>query len=202
MLLSAEGFWAHLSIPTVPPTPCSILTSKTTQKINPKNAPAQPVLSSRPHPAPGSHPAPTGTVPQGSHHGRGVHGIPIPTLPHSVLFPPQIFKEHPLSRHYDVQPHFKAGVPEPNTALLSLVLMAGTFFLAFFLRKFKNSSFLPGKVRTGGHGGVPHPTAPGGKAGIQWLRPCKVIAASCNGGTPWAGGATQGSSRCPHRSGA
>ncbi|KFQ34189.1 Band 3 anion transport protein, partial [Mesitornis unicolor] len=28
----------------------------------------------------------------------------------------------------------------PNTALLSLVLMAGTFFLAFFLRKFKNSA--------------------------------------------------------------
>ncbi|KFP31131.1 Band 3 anion transport protein, partial [Colius striatus] len=35
----------------------------------------------------------------------------------------------------------------PNTALLSLVLMAGTFFLAFFLRKFKNSAFLPGKAR-------------------------------------------------------
>ncbi|NXI02724.1 B3AT protein, partial [Pachycephala philippinensis] len=58
-----------------------------------------------------------------------------------------IFKEHPLTRHYNVQPDFKRGVPEPNTALLSLVLMAGTFFLAFFLRKFKNSSFLPGKVR-------------------------------------------------------
>uniref|UniRef100_A0A8C3V585 Anion exchange protein n=1 Tax=Catharus ustulatus TaxID=91951 RepID=A0A8C3V585_CATUS len=37
--------------------------------------------------------------------------------------------------------------PQPNMALLSLVLMAGTFFLAFFLRQFKNSSFLPGKVR-------------------------------------------------------
>ncbi|XP_078071673.1 anion exchange protein 2-like isoform X2 [Mustelus asterias] len=36
---------------------------------------------------------------------------------------------------------------EPNTALLSLVLMAGTFFIAFFLRKFKNSRFLPGRVR-------------------------------------------------------
>ncbi|NXS18918.1 B3AT protein, partial [Mystacornis crossleyi] len=66
-----------------------------------------------------------------------------------------IFKNHPLTRHYSVQPDFQPGVPEPNTALLSLVLMAGTFFLAFFLRKFKNSSFLPGKVRTGGHGGVP-----------------------------------------------
>ncbi|GCC37738.1 hypothetical protein chiPu_0016244, partial [Chiloscyllium punctatum] len=36
---------------------------------------------------------------------------------------------------------------EPNTALLSLVLMAGTFFIAFFLRKFKNSRFLPGRIR-------------------------------------------------------
>ncbi|NXD59788.1 B3AT protein, partial [Corvus moneduloides] len=58
-----------------------------------------------------------------------------------------IFKDHPLSRQYNLQPDFQPGVPEPNTALLSLVLMAGTFFLAFFLRKFKNSSFLPGKVR-------------------------------------------------------
>ncbi|NWT95273.1 B3AT protein, partial [Urocynchramus pylzowi] len=58
-----------------------------------------------------------------------------------------IFKHHPLKREYNVQPEFQPGVPEPNTALLSLVLMAGTFFLAFFLRVFKNSSFLPGKVR-------------------------------------------------------
>ncbi|NXO77625.1 B3AT protein, partial [Sitta europaea] len=58
-----------------------------------------------------------------------------------------IFKNHPLKREYEVQKEFKVGVAEPNTALLSLVLMAGTFFLAFFLRKFKNSSFLPGKVR-------------------------------------------------------
>lgn len=41
---------------------------------------------------------------------------------------------------------------QPNTALLSLVLMAGTFFIAFFLRKFKNSRFFPGRVclQTGG----------------------------------------------------
>ncbi|NXU95084.1 B3AT protein, partial [Xiphorhynchus elegans] len=58
-----------------------------------------------------------------------------------------IFKQHPLMRHYNVQTDFDPAVPEPNTALLSLVLMAGTFFLAFFLRKFKNSAFLPGKVR-------------------------------------------------------
>ncbi|XP_040473154.1 band 3 anion transport protein isoform X5 [Falco naumanni] len=58
-----------------------------------------------------------------------------------------IFQNHPLQRHYNVQATVQPHVPEPNTALLSLVLMAGTFFLAFFLRKFKNSSFLPGKVR-------------------------------------------------------
>uniref|UniRef100_A0A8C7TZH7 Anion exchange protein n=1 Tax=Oncorhynchus mykiss TaxID=8022 RepID=A0A8C7TZH7_ONCMY len=38
-------------------------------------------------------------------------------------------------------------VGEPNTALLTLVLMSGTFFIAFYLRKFKNSSFFPGKLR-------------------------------------------------------
>uniref|UniRef100_A0A8C3RIL5 Anion exchange protein n=1 Tax=Cyanoderma ruficeps TaxID=181631 RepID=A0A8C3RIL5_9PASS len=58
-----------------------------------------------------------------------------------------IFKTHPLQRNYTVQAEPQKDVAEPNTALLSLVLMAGTFFLAFFLRKFKNSSFLPGKVR-------------------------------------------------------
>nr|XP_057916731.1 anion exchange protein 2b isoform X1 [Doryrhamphus excisus] len=41
-----------------------------------------------------------------------------------------------------------AGVTDqPNTALLSLVLMAGTFFIAFYLRKFKNSAFFPGRLR-------------------------------------------------------
>ncbi|KAM7390256.1 hypothetical protein PAMA_008433 [Pampus argenteus] len=45
---------------------------------------------------------------------------------------------------------------EPNTALLSLVLMAGTFFIAFYLRKFKNSAFFPGRLRrTIGDFGVP-----------------------------------------------
>ncbi|XP_064329575.1 band 3 anion transport protein [Phalacrocorax carbo] len=59
----------------------------------------------------------------------------------------KIFKENPLKRHYNVQPTVTSGVPEPNTALLSFILMAGTFFLAFFLRKFKNSAFLPGRAR-------------------------------------------------------
>ncbi|XP_039991589.1 solute carrier family 4 member 1b (Diego blood group) [Xiphias gladius] len=37
--------------------------------------------------------------------------------------------------------------PYPNTALLSMCLMLGCFFIAFFLRQFKNGTFLPGKVR-------------------------------------------------------
>ncbi|KAJ7313533.1 hypothetical protein JRQ81_004992 [Phrynocephalus forsythii] len=62
----------------------------------------------------------------------------------------KIFQEHPLQQKYVNGTDFRDGVPsypQPNTALLSLVLMAGTFFLAFFLRKFKNSSFFPGKLR-------------------------------------------------------
>ncbi|KAL6095034.1 uncharacterized protein ACO6RY_16313 [Pungitius sinensis] len=85
-----------------------------------------------------------------------------------------IFKDHPLVLNYDhlnatlenpwqpkvrevvvndsltgnttvivksITPHY------PNTALLSLCLMFGCFFIAFFLRQFKNGTFLPGKVR-------------------------------------------------------
>uniref|UniRef100_A0A1A8ILL6 Anion exchange protein n=1 Tax=Nothobranchius kuhntae TaxID=321403 RepID=A0A1A8ILL6_NOTKU len=77
----------------------------------------------------------------------------------------KIFKEHPLKRcsfsnstEEDslaentslVQTNGTQSVPvsgEPNTALLSLVLMAGTFFIAFYLRKFKNSAFFPGRFR-------------------------------------------------------
>ncbi|XP_077480445.1 anion exchange protein 2b isoform X1 [Stigmatopora argus] len=83
----------------------------------------------------------------------------------------RIFKSHPLTRcSLDLPSNDTAasnvsdatlppplnisGVPdtpiptnEPNTALLSLVLMAGTFFIAFYLRKFKNSAFFPGRLR-------------------------------------------------------
>uniref|UniRef100_A0A8C0HK92 Solute carrier family 4 member 2 n=1 Tax=Chelonoidis abingdonii TaxID=106734 RepID=A0A8C0HK92_CHEAB len=52
-----------------------------------------------------------------------------------------IFQEHPLHGCG------RANGTGPNTALLSLVLMAGTFFIAFFLRKFKNSRFFPGRIR-------------------------------------------------------
>uniref|UniRef100_A0A7N8Y103 Anion exchange protein n=1 Tax=Mastacembelus armatus TaxID=205130 RepID=A0A7N8Y103_9TELE len=68
----------------------------------------------------------------------------------------RIFREHPLILNYD---HLNATLedpcvvintikpPYPNTALLSMCLMFGCFFIAFFLRQFKNGTFLPGKVR-------------------------------------------------------
>lgn len=60
----------------------------------------------------------------------------------------QIFQDHPLQKNYshNVTMEPKPQAPLPNTALLSLVLMAGTFFFAMTLRKFKNSSYFPGKV--------------------------------------------------------
>ncbi|XP_029314379.1 anion exchange protein 3 [Cottoperca gobio] len=68
----------------------------------------------------------------------------------SKLF--KVFKEHPLLAIY---PHDHTSAQEvdahilnqPNTALLSFVLMIGTFFVAFFLRKLRNSRFLGGKAR-------------------------------------------------------
>ncbi|XP_044075490.1 anion exchange protein 2a isoform X2 [Siniperca chuatsi] len=73
----------------------------------------------------------------------------------------KIFQEHPLQNCYHgnntVSPSLcnytavsgnpEKVVGEPNTALLSFVLMAGTYFIAFYLRKFKNSSFFPGRLR-------------------------------------------------------
>ncbi|XP_054882243.1 anion exchange protein 2-like isoform X2 [Poeciliopsis prolifica] len=73
----------------------------------------------------------------------------------------KIFKEYPLQSCFHGNNSgspplgnvsVTAGRPggtaaEPNTALLSLVLMAGTYFIAFYLRKFKNSSFFPGRIR-------------------------------------------------------
>ncbi|CAL8240656.1 unnamed protein product [Merluccius merluccius] len=81
----------------------------------------------------------------------------------------KVFQEHPLKESYVATPSqtaprfgIQGGGPvddypehkdeavvldQPNTALLSLVLMMGTFFVAFFLRKFRNSRFLGGKAR-------------------------------------------------------
>ncbi|KAM4622557.1 band 3 anion transport protein isoform 2-T2 [Discoglossus pictus] len=58
-----------------------------------------------------------------------------------------IFQKHPLQGYYNYTAPEVASYPQPNTALLSFVLMAGTFFIAFFLRQFKNSGFFPGKLR-------------------------------------------------------
>ncbi|XP_025905663.1 anion exchange protein 2-like [Nothoprocta perdicaria] len=63
----------------------------------------------------------------------------------------KIFQEHPLHGAVPGNGTWGRAAPkvtgQPNTALLSLVLMAGTFFIAFFLRKFKNSRFFPGRIR-------------------------------------------------------
>uniref|UniRef100_A0A8C5FZN0 Anion exchange protein n=1 Tax=Gouania willdenowi TaxID=441366 RepID=A0A8C5FZN0_GOUWI len=71
----------------------------------------------------------------------------------------KIFREHPLQSHgnntlFPFDSNYtgnstilEVNSGEPNTALLSLVLMAGTYLIAFYLRKLKNSSFFPGKLR-------------------------------------------------------
>uniref|UniRef100_A0A8C6R718 Anion exchange protein n=1 Tax=Nannospalax galili TaxID=1026970 RepID=A0A8C6R718_NANGA len=60
----------------------------------------------------------------------------------------KIFQDYPLQQSYvPVVMKPKPQGPVPNTALLSLVLMAGTFLLAMMLRKFKNSTYFPGKLR-------------------------------------------------------
>ncbi|XP_053545788.1 anion exchange protein 3 [Bombina bombina] len=65
----------------------------------------------------------------------------------------KVFTDHPLLRTYpsggSAGSRTAALGPrmQPNTALLSLILMSGTFLIAFFLRKFKNSRFLGGKAR-------------------------------------------------------
>ncbi|CAO2645553.1 Band 3 anion transport protein [Lemmus lemmus] len=60
----------------------------------------------------------------------------------------KIFQDYPLQQTYaPVVMKPKPLGPVPNTALFSLVLMAGTFLLAMMLRKFKNSTYFPGKLR-------------------------------------------------------
>ncbi|XP_060757844.1 solute carrier family 4 member 1a (Diego blood group) isoform X2 [Neoarius graeffei] len=75
----------------------------------------------------------------------------------------KIFQTHPLIRDYENATHCyntddqnkavnstkasKTLGPCFNTALLSMCLMLGCFFIAYFLRHFKNSIFLPGPVR-------------------------------------------------------
>ncbi|XP_063075317.1 anion exchange protein 2a isoform X2 [Engraulis encrasicolus] len=77
----------------------------------------------------------------------------------------KIFQDHPLKRCYTnssaenttslhnistiniITSSPTKVLDEPNTALMSFVLMTGTFFIAFYLRKFKNSAFFPGRLR-------------------------------------------------------
>ncbi|KAM9345706.1 solute carrier family 4 member 1a (Diego blood group) [Symphorus nematophorus] len=85
----------------------------------------------------------------------------------------KIFKTHPLILNYDhlnetmdnpfhpvvkehVEYHDDGNItvhaleierPYPNTALLSMCLMFGCFFIAYFLRHFKNGHYLPGPLR-------------------------------------------------------
>lgn len=84
----------------------------------------------------------------------------------------QIFQSHPLILNYEhlndtledpfhpikkvnITVHPDGNVTEhheiierayPNTALLSMCLMFGCFFIALYLRGFKTSTFLPGPV--------------------------------------------------------
>ncbi|GFY34039.1 anion exchange protein 3 [Trichonephila clavipes] len=78
----------------------------------------------------------------------------------------KIFVENPLLPTYcnetsinssllgdDFIPH---SIPQPNTALLSTILMIGTFYIAYFLRHFRNSKFLGRSARRAlGDFGVP-----------------------------------------------
>ncbi|XP_071325180.1 solute carrier family 4 member 1a (Diego blood group) [Trachinotus anak] len=85
----------------------------------------------------------------------------------------KIFKAHPLILNYEhlnstadnpfhpvITEHFEfhsdgnitvheleVERPYPNTALLSMCLMFGCFFIAYFLRQFKNGQYFPGPLR-------------------------------------------------------
>ncbi|XP_030591134.1 band 3 anion exchange protein-like [Archocentrus centrarchus] len=60
-----------------------------------------------------------------------------------------IIKEH-IETHPDGNETIRVEEyerPYPNTALLSMCLMFGCFFIAYFLRQFKSGHFLPGPIR-------------------------------------------------------
>lgn len=90
-----------------------------------------------------AHPAGAGG---GGLRGQRPGALPVPIHAGDLLLP-HLPHLHPLQRRYNGKDTVDPSEPQPNTALLSLVLMAGTFFLALFLRKFKNSAFLPGTIR-------------------------------------------------------
>jgi len=94
----------------------------------------------------------------------------------------KIFRAHPLQETYDYCSHLPdhchafndssynetrlsctadkiletSKSPQPNTALMSMILMFGTFFIAYFLRLFRNSQYLGRNARRAlGDFGVP-----------------------------------------------
>ena len=64
----------------------------------------------------------------------------------------QVFEENPLKKTYSAsEDSSEAGVKgQPNTALLSTIMVLGTFLVAFYLRKFRTSYFFGKKVRSSG----------------------------------------------------
>jgi hypothetical protein len=56
-------------------------------------------------------------------------------------------KKAPISS-YEVQAKPEVIQGQPNTALFCLILALGTFFIAYYLRQFRNSKFLGRSVST------------------------------------------------------
>ena len=62
----------------------------------------------------------------------------------------QLFKKNPLTRQGSDNASGANEVVqgEPNTALLSTILVIGTFFLAYYMHKFRTSHFFGKRVST------------------------------------------------------
>lgn len=60
----------------------------------------------------------------------------------------QVFEENPLKKTYSASEESSEYVVkgQPNTALLSTIMVLGTFLIAFYLRKFRTSYFFGKKV--------------------------------------------------------
>ena len=59
-----------------------------------------------------------------------------------------MFTKNPLQKTYEQStesPEYEVN-GQPNTALLSTIMVLGTFFVAFYLRKFRTSYFFGKKV--------------------------------------------------------
>lgn len=67
----------------------------------------------------------------------------------AINFLKQVFKDNPLEKSYSETPcdGGKETTGQPNTALLSTILLLGTFFVAFYLRKFRTSYFFGKRAR-------------------------------------------------------